>query len=114
MPHRDLSGVEDQRAPLCRHGSNFPRDSKRNGQAERAGVDAILLFSGSKNVFVEKLTGSLGYDEGISCVACHSIQKTDVQGNANYTMTQPVEYLWQWSTAHTVGARARDFLIRAY
>ncbi len=76
--------------------------------------DPISLFSGSKNIFVEKLTGSFGYDEGISCVACHSIQKTDIQGNANYTMSQPTEYLWQWSPDHTVGAIARNFLIRAW
>jgi hypothetical protein len=75
--------------------------------------DPISLFSGSKNIFVEKLTGSLGYDEGISCLACHSIQKTDIQGNANYTMSQPKEYLWQWSPDHTIGAVARNFLIRA-
>lgn len=76
--------------------------------------DPISLFSGSKNIFVEKLTGSLGYDEGISCLACHSIQKTDIQGNANYTMSQPAEYLWQWSRDHTIAAIARDFLIRAW
>ena len=76
--------------------------------------DPISLFSGSKNIFVERLTGSLGYDEGISCLACHSIQKTDIQGNANYTMTQPKEYLWQWSPDHSLGAMARNFLIRAW
>src|SRR5215472_9011169 len=76
--------------------------------------DPISLFSGSKNIFVEKLTGSLGYDEGISCLACHSIQKTDIQGNANYTMSQPTEYLWQWSRDHTAAAIARNFLIRAW
>jgi len=76
--------------------------------------DPISLFSGSKNIFVEKLTGSLGYDEEISCLACHSIQKTDIQGNANYTMWQPKDYLWQWSKEHTVGAVARNFLIRAW
>ncbi|MGE5056138.1 MAG: multiheme c-type cytochrome [Acidobacteriota bacterium] len=76
--------------------------------------DPISLFSGSKNIFVEKLTGSLGYDEGISCLACHSIQKTDIQGNANYTMWQPKEYLWQWSKDHTLGAVTRNFLIRAW
>jgi len=76
--------------------------------------DPISLFSGSKNIFVERLTGSLGYDEGISCLACHSIQKTDIQGNANYTMWQPKEYLWQWSPDHSVGAVARNFLIRAW
>ena len=76
--------------------------------------DPISLFSGSKNIFAEKLTGSLGYDEGISCLACHSIQKTDIQGNANYTMSQPKEYLWQWSPDHSLGAVARNFLIRAW
>jgi hypothetical protein len=76
--------------------------------------DPISLFSGSKNLFAEKLTGSLGYDEGISCLACHSIQRTDIQGNANYTVWQPTEYLWQWSPDHTLGAMARNFLIRAW
>lgn len=75
--------------------------------------DPISLFSGTKNIFVENLTSLTGYQEGISCLACHAIQKTDVQGNANYTIAQPSEYLWQWSTE---GSRriARDFLIRAY
>ena len=76
--------------------------------------DPISLFSGTKNIFVESLTGQQGYKEGISCVACHSIQKTDIQGNANYTMTQPREYLWQWSPDHTLGAIARNFLIRSW
>jgi hypothetical protein len=76
--------------------------------------DPISLFSGTKNIFVENLTGLEGYKEGISCLACHSIQKTDIQGNANYTITQPHEYLWQWSGRHTIGAVARDFLIRTY
>jgi hypothetical protein len=76
--------------------------------------DPISLFSGTKNIFVENLTGLLGYNEGISCVACHSIQKTDIQGNANYTLTPPVEYLWQWSPQHTAGAVARNFLIRSW
>ena len=76
--------------------------------------DPISLFSGAKNIFVENLTGLQGYNEGISCVACHSIQKTDIQGNANYTLMQPSEYLWQWSAAGTAGAVARNFLIRSW
>ncbi len=76
--------------------------------------DPISLFSGTKNIFVEKLTGFQGYNEGISCLACHSIQKTDIQGNANYTVWQPDEYLWEWSADHTVGAMARNFLIRSW
>ncbi len=76
--------------------------------------DPISLFSGAKNIFAEKLTSLQGYNEGISCLACHSIQKTDIQGNANYTMTQPREYLWQWSLEHTLGAVTRNFLIRSW
>ena len=76
--------------------------------------DPISLFSGTKNIFAENLTGLQGYNEGISCLACHSIQKTDIQGNANYTMWQPTEYLWQWSPDRTLGAVARNFLIRAW
>lgn len=76
--------------------------------------DPISLFSGTKNIFADKLTGLQGYNEGISCLACHSIQKTDIQGNANYTLYQPKEYLWQWSPDHTFGAVARNFLIRAW
>jgi hypothetical protein len=76
--------------------------------------DPISLFSGTKNIFASNLTGTLGYNEGISCLACHSIQKTDIQGNANYTVTQPKEYLWQWSADHTLGALTRNFLIRSW
>jgi hypothetical protein len=76
--------------------------------------DPISLFSGTKNIFVANLTGTLGYNEGISCLACHAIQKTDIQGNANYTVSQPKEYLWQWSADHTTGAMARNFLIRSW
>ena len=75
--------------------------------------DPISLFSGTKNIFVEKLTGLDGYNEGVSCLVCHSVQKTDIQGNANFTVVQPRQYLWQWRT--TGAARvARDFLIRSY
>ncbi|HKW97064.1 MAG TPA: multiheme c-type cytochrome [Bryobacteraceae bacterium] len=75
--------------------------------------DPISLFSGTKNIFVENLTGLDGYNEGVSCLACHSIQKTDIQGNANFTVVQPRQYLWQWSS-QGAGRVARDFLIRAY
>ncbi len=76
--------------------------------------DPISLFSGTKNIFVANLTSQVGYNEGISCLACHSIQKTDIQGNANYTIAQPKEYLWQWSADHTLEAVARNFLIRTW
>jgi hypothetical protein len=75
--------------------------------------DPISLFSGTKNIFVENLTGLHGYQEGVSCLACHAIRETDIKGNANYTVTQPSEYLWQWQT-NGIASLARDFLIRAY
>ena len=75
--------------------------------------DPISLFSGTKNIFVENLTGSHGYQEGVSCLACHAIRETDIKGNANYTVTQPREYLWQWRT-NGLARLARDFLIRSY
>jgi hypothetical protein len=75
--------------------------------------DPISLFSGNKNIFAERLTGSHGWEEGVSCLACHAIRETDVKGNANYTVTQAASYLWQWKDAGA-GRVARDFLIRTY
>ncbi len=75
--------------------------------------DPISLFAGTKNVFVEDLTSHVGYDEGISCLSCHAISETDVQGNANYVMDRPDRYLFELRD----GALAKgvsDFLIRAY
>jgi hypothetical protein len=75
--------------------------------------DPISLFSGTKNIGVEDLTNLHGYQEGVSCLACHAIRETDLQGNANYVVAKPAEYLWQWSDT---GLRRvlRDFLIRTY
>ena len=75
--------------------------------------DPISLFSGSKNVFAKHLTSEPGYNEGISCLTCHGIHKTDLQGNANYVIDQPSAYLWQWKKSGTA-ALVRDFLIRTY
>jgi hypothetical protein len=75
--------------------------------------DPISLFAGTKNLFAEDLTGRHGYDEGVSCLSCHAIQETDLQGNANYVVTQPREYLWQWAEAGA-GKMASDFLIRSW
>ena len=75
--------------------------------------DPISLFSGTKNIFTEKLTGLAGYQEGVSCLACHSIRQTDVKGNASFVVGRPSRYLFEQSGGR--GARvARDFLIRAY
>jgi hypothetical protein len=75
--------------------------------------DPISLFSGTKNVFAKDLTSQAGYDEGVSCLVCHSIRKTDVRGNANFVVAQPTRYLFELRQGR--GARLlRDFLIRAY
>ena len=75
--------------------------------------DPISLFSGTKNIFALNLTGLAGYQEGVSCLACHSIRQTDVKGNANFVVAQPSRYLFEQREGR--GARlARDFLIRAY
>ena len=74
--------------------------------------DPIALFSGSKNVNVDGLT-SPGADEGISCVICHSITNTDVRGNADYELTQPMRYLGEQG-ADDYDSTLGDFLIRSY
>ncbi len=75
--------------------------------------DPISLFSGTKNIFTKDLTSRAGYKEGVSCVSCHAIKKTDVKGNAAYIMSQPQRYLFE--LAGGPGPKAMsDFLIRAY
>ncbi|MCH7839870.1 MAG: cytochrome b/b6 domain-containing protein [Planctomycetes bacterium] len=74
--------------------------------------DPIALLSGHKNVNVEGLT-SVGADEGISCIVCHSIVQTDVRGNADYTVTQPERYVGETKEGRW-NKWTSDFLIRAY
>lgn len=74
--------------------------------------DPIALLSGNKNVNVEGLT-SVGADEGLSCIVCHSIIQTDVRGNADYTVAQPVRYIGERKTGD-FNKWMSDFLIRAY
>jgi hypothetical protein len=75
--------------------------------------DPISLFSGEKNIFNENLTNLAGYQEGVSCIACHAIKETDVKGNANYVITQPERYMFELSEGET-SKFISDFLIRAY
>jgi hypothetical protein len=75
--------------------------------------DPISLFSGTKNIGVADLTGLDGYQEGISCLACHAIEKTDVAGNANYVMSQPERYVWEQRDG-ALATFLSDFLIRTY
>jgi hypothetical protein len=79
--------------------------------------DPISLFQGSKDFVLEGVqggvSGRVGYDEGVSCLACHAIEQTDIKGNANYVIHQPQRYVWEllqgpWAK------RISDFLIRTY
>ncbi|MBI3666976.1 MAG: hypothetical protein HY236_12285 [Acidobacteria bacterium] len=81
--------------------------------------DPISLFSGTKNLFVEneKLTALEGFQEGVSCLACHSVRKVDVKGNANFVIARPVRYMFEleYDRRQSRANRfLRDFLIRAY
>jgi hypothetical protein len=75
--------------------------------------DPISLFSGTKNIFTTALTGLAGYQEGVSCLVCHSVRKTDVKGNANFVVGQPRRYLFELREGRAAQTM-RDFLIRAY
>ncbi len=75
--------------------------------------DPISLFSGTKNIFAENLTGLAGYQEGVSCLSCHSVRQTDLEGNANYEIVQPARYLFELDD-RPAARFMRDFLIRAY
>jgi hypothetical protein len=75
--------------------------------------DPASLFSGTKNVFTEDLSSIRGYNEGVSCLICHSIRETDLKGNANYVINQPERYMFEVHEGS--GAKfVSDFLIRAY
>ena len=75
--------------------------------------DPISLFSGTKNIFTAQLTSQAGYNEGVSCLVCHSIRKTDVQGNAKFVVAQPRRYLFELREG-PAARFMRDFLIRSY
>ncbi len=89
------------------------RDLGPEGTRYCAGChDPIALFSGSKNVNVDGLT-SPGAEEGVSCISCHAIVRTDVRGNADYTISQPLRYVGEGKHGR-FNKWLSDFLIRAY
>jgi hypothetical protein len=75
--------------------------------------DPISLFSGAKRLFNEDLTGQAGYQEGVSCLACHAVRTTDLTGNANYVVARPARYLFELREGRAARLM-RDFLIRSY
>jgi hypothetical protein len=81
--------------------------------------DPLSLFSGTKNLYTDtqKLSSLRGYQEGVSCLACHSIRKVDVKGNANFSIAEPARYLFELEfdrNPRPATRFVRDFLIRAY
>jgi len=74
--------------------------------------DPISLFSGAKNPGNITLSAE-GSNEGSSCIACHSMVRTDIQGNGDYTLRAPVPYAYEWREGGTARF-LRDFLIRTY
>jgi hypothetical protein len=81
--------------------------------------DPISLFSGTKNIDTDetKLTALHGFQEGVSCLSCHSVRETDIKGNAHYVMDAPARYVGELEVDAGAGpgwTRMRDFLIRAY
>jgi hypothetical protein len=75
--------------------------------------DPASLFAGQKSVLTENLSSLRGYQEGVSCLVCHSIRETDLRGNANYTISQPEPYAFEVSEGKSAKVIS-DFLIRAY
>ncbi|MEE9522768.1 MAG: multiheme c-type cytochrome [candidate division NC10 bacterium] len=98
--------------PFQRVQTNFAADREPAETRYCAGChDPISLFAGAKDIHNQDLSAP-GVQEGVSCVACHSISKVDQRGNADYVLTPPRKYLWE----NTEGfpKLVSDFLIRSY
>jgi len=74
--------------------------------------DPISLFSGAKNSDNITLSAE-GSDEGTSCLVCHSIVQTDVQGNGDYTIQPQKRYVYEQHDG-AIAKFISDFLIRTY
>ncbi|MDA0791607.1 MAG: multiheme c-type cytochrome [Proteobacteria bacterium] len=74
--------------------------------------DPISLFAGAKNAGNITLSAD-GSNEGISCLACHSIVQADVQGNGDYTVGLPERYLFE-AEQSGLTQLASHFLMRTY
>jgi hypothetical protein len=104
-----------QKIQLTMAEQNGPESTRYCGGCH----DPISLFSGTKNIFTdnEQLTSLSGFQEGVSCLACHAIRETDVKGNAHYVITEPPRYMFEieYDEDPTETRRfLRDFLIRSY
>jgi len=76
--------------------------------------DPISLFAGAKNAHTEVVGDPIGIDEGTSCLVCHSIVQTDIQGNGDYTIRPPERYIYELHEDSEFGKLVSDYLIRTY
>ncbi len=91
---------------------NFAADREPAETRYCAGChDPISLFAGAKDIHNLSLSAP-GMQEGCSCVVCHSLDKVDQRGNADYVLVPPRKYLWESTEGWTKAVS--DFLIRAY
>ena len=75
--------------------------------------DPISLFAGAKNSSNNSVGVDVGIDEGTSCLVCHNIVQTDVQGNADYTLQPQERYVYELDDGDAAKF-VSDFLIRTY
>ncbi len=75
--------------------------------------DPISLFAGAKNSSNNSVGVEVGIDEGTSCLVCHNIVQTDVQGNADYTLQPQERYVYELDDGDAAKF-VSDFLIRTY
>ena len=104
LPRADRRGVARERPPLGGDGPRLPAHPGGDGEAERrrnrrataaAATTRSRSSRGRRTSSSENLTGLAGYQEGVSCLACHSIRQTDVKGNASFVVAQPSRYLFE-------------------
>jgi hypothetical protein len=73
--------------------------------------DPVSLLTGYKDA--DRGLAAPGADEGASCLVCHSIDKVDIQGNANYVWRAPQRYIYE-NKEGAVPVFLSEFLIRAF
>ena len=73
--------------------------------------DPVSLLTGYKDA--QRGLNAPGYDEGITCLVCHGIEKVDIQGNGNYIWRAPKRYVFE-NKPGIVPVFLSEFLIRVY
>ncbi|MCW8838490.1 MAG: multiheme c-type cytochrome [Thiovulaceae bacterium] len=86
----------------CHNPSAVTTDKIRTAHAmDGNNMPGIIFESGSKDLINElKVHGNNRLEEGVSCVACHRILKTESKGNSSYTLdlTSREKYVFEDNT----------------